>query len=171
MRKPDVSRGQNVHTCINVYGGLQYSANRSFALQTIGFVFFLSLPPQRRLMCFWVVCDGGTAVSMSTWWNVSRDSKMGAQSTKVVEETLFLHFSSLHFISTVVSAFFLLLIWKKCYFTAVVSYFCKLFANQNAMYSRYGLYFRFTALQTVCKYESIKWKKVSVWGCSVFVLV
>lgn len=32
---------------------------------------------------------------------------------------------------------------------------CKRFANQNAMYSRYGLYFRFTALQTVCKYYQL----------------
>lgn len=61
-----------------------------------------------------------------------------------------------------------LFIFNKCYFTAVVSYFCKRFANQNAMYSRYGLYFRFTALQTVCKYDQLnEGKEVSAWGCIV----
>lgn len=61
-----------------------------------------------------------------------------------------------------------LFIFNKCYFTAVVSYFCKRFANQNAMYSRYGLYFRFTALQTVCKYDQLnEGKEVTVWGCMV----
>lgn len=63
----------------------------------------------------------------------------------------------------------LFLISKKCYFTAVVSYFCKQFANQNAMYSRYGLYFRFTALPAVCKYDRInEWKESTPWGCAVF---
>lgn len=62
----------------------------------------------------------------------------------------------------------LFLISKKCYFTAVVSYFCKQFANQNAMYSRYGLYFRFTALPAVCKYDRInEWKESTLWGCAV----
>lgn len=77
----------------------------------------------------------------------------------VVEKTLFFSFSSVCFMITVVFLF----IFKKCYFTAVVSYFCKRFANQNAMYSRYGLYFRFTALQTVCKYDQLnKGKEVTV---------
>ncbi len=63
-----------------------------------------------------------------------------------------------------------LFIFKKCYFTAVVSYFCKLFANQNAMYSRYGLYFRFTALQTVCKYEQLnEGKEVTEFSVSLFI--
>lgn len=58
----------------------------------------------------------------------------------------------------------------KCYFTAVVSYFCKRFANQNAMYSRYGLYFRFTALQTVCKYDQLnKGKEMTEFALSVHV--
>lgn len=58
---------------------------------------------------------------------------------------------------------FLFFIFKKCYFTAVVSYFCKQSANQNAMYSRYGLYFRLTVLQTVCKYDQLnELKEVTV---------
>lgn len=77
----------------------------------------------------------------------------------VVEKTFCFPFSSVCFMITVV----FLLIFKKCYFTAVVSYFCKRFANQNAMYSRYGLYFRFTALQTVCKYDQLnEGKEVTV---------
>lgn len=72
-----------------------------------------------------------------------------AQGPLVVE--LLFPFSSLCVTISVVFLF----IFKKCYFTAVVSYFCKQFANQNAMYSRYGLYFRFTALQTVCKYDQL----------------
>lgn len=59
-----------------------------------------------------------------------------------------------------------LLILKNFYFTAVVSYSCKWFANQNAMYSRFGLYFRFTALQTVCKYNQLnEEKKIAPFLC------
>lgn len=38
-RIQDVYRRKTVHICINVYGGLQYSAKRVFALHTIGFGF------------------------------------------------------------------------------------------------------------------------------------
>lgn len=35
------------------------------------------------------------------------------------------------------------------------------------MYSRYGLYFRFTALQTVCKYDQLNEGKKNVFVCLV----
>lgn len=135
--------------------GFSTSAKCSFALQTRGFGYFSSIP--RFLMCLRAVCSGGKTVSVLTWRNVSCDLTKKVQKAQrpmvVVEKTCF----SILFHDN--CGLFLFLIFKKFYFTAVVSYFCKRFANQNAMYSRYGLYFRFTALQTVCKYDQLnEWK-------------
>lgn len=59
-------------------------------------------------------------------------------------------FSSVTFMTTIVS------ILVSLFFSFVLFFYsCKRFANQNAMYSRYGLYFRLTALQTVCKYYQL----------------
>lgn len=95
-------------------------------------------------------------VSVLTLRNVSCDLTKKVHKAQrpmdVVEKNFVFPFSPVCFITVV---FFSPLIFNKCYFTVVVSYFCKRFANQNAMYSRYGLYFRFTALQTVCKYDQL----------------
>lgn len=115
---------------------------------------------------------------ISIWTNVT--SCIGAQSTKgpSVFQTLFPHFlQSLSWQPLSPFWFQILLflfLFCFCFFfwTAVVSNSCKRFANQNAMYSRYGLYFRFTALQTVCKYYQLNEGKQrctfspSFWGSS-----
>lgn len=115
---------------------------------------------------------------ISIWTNVT--SWIGAQSTEgpSVFQTLFLriffsHFHDNHCLHFGFK-FFCFCFFFFCFFwTAVVSNSCKRFANQNAMYSRYGLYFRFTALQTVCKYYQLNEGKQrrctfspSFWGSS-----
>lgn len=115
---------------------------------------------------------------ISIWTNVT--SCIGAQSTKgpSVFQTLFPHFLQSLSWQPLSPFWFQILLFLFCFlllffWTAVVSNSCKRFANQNAMYSRYGLYFRFTALQTVCKYYQLNEGKKrrctfspSFWGSS-----
>lgn len=132
------------------------------------FVCFFPPPSPILVICIRAVCNVGKTMSINLekcelWLD---ESMHKAQRPVVTEKFLLFPFSSFCSMVTVV---FLFLIFKKCYFTVVVSYFCKRFANQNAMYSRYGLYFRFTALQTVCKYDRLnEWKEVTMCSCSIY---
>lgn len=132
-------------------GGLEFSPKMQFW-------FVLFFPP--RDLCVNELSAMLLGLRISIWTNVT--SCIGAQSTKgpSVFPTLFLRSLSWQplppfwfqssFLFVLFFSFLLFSFW-----TAVVSNSCKRFANQNAMYSRYGLYFRFTALQTVCKYYQL----------------